>query len=46
MLWTLRYYSGQISYPQFLVYLSDPEVAVREAALLLFMEGDNLPVMR
>ena len=41
MLWTLRNYSRQISYPQFLVYLHDPDMAVREAALLLFMEGGS-----
>ncbi|MCZ0860871.1 HEAT repeat domain-containing protein [Methanocorpusculum sp. MG] len=41
MLWTLRNYIGQISYPQFLAYLHDPDMAVREAALLLFMEGGS-----
>lgn len=41
MLWTLRNYAGQISYPQFLAYLHDPDMAVREAALLLFMEGGS-----
>ena len=41
MLWTLRNYTGKISYPQFLAYLHDPDMAVREAALLLFMEGEK-----
>lgn len=41
MLWTLRNYAGQIAYPQFLAYLHDPDMAVREAALLLFMEGGS-----
>jgi HEAT repeat protein len=39
MLWTLRNYAGRISYPRFLSYLHDPDMMVREAALLLFMEG-------
>lgn len=41
MLWTLRNYAGEIAYPQLLAYLYDPDMAVREAALLLFMEGGS-----
>lgn len=39
MLWTLRNYTAQIAYPQFLPYLHDADMAVREASLLLFMDG-------
>ncbi len=39
MLWTLRNYAGSFAYAPLLPYLSDPDMAVREAALVLFMEG-------
>ncbi len=41
MLWTLRNYTSQISYPPLLPCLLDSDMAVREAALLLFMEGGS-----
>ncbi|MDU9376409.1 hypothetical protein McpSp1_10230 [Methanocorpusculaceae archaeon Sp1] len=41
MLWTLRNYSSQIEYSPLLSCLRDPDMAVREAALLLFMEGGS-----
>lgn len=39
MLWTLRNYAGRFAYAPLLPYLNDPDMAVREAALVLFMEG-------
>lgn len=39
MLWTLHNYAAQIAYPEVLPYLYDADMAVREAALLLFMDG-------
>ena len=39
MLWTLRNYIGSFAYVPLLPYLSDPDMAVREAAQVLFMEG-------
>lgn len=39
MLWTLRNFKGSFSYDPVVTYLSDPHMAVREAALVVFMEG-------
>ncbi|MDV0444274.1 HEAT repeat domain-containing protein [Methanorbis rubei] len=41
MLWTLRNYTSQIEYSSLLSCLRDPDMAVREAALVLFMEGGS-----
>lgn len=40
MLWTLRNYAGSFAYTPLLTYLNDPDMAVLEAAQVLFMEGD------
>jgi len=39
MLWALRNYSAELEYALYLPYLSDEDLGVREAALMLFMEG-------
>lgn len=39
MLWALRNYSAELEYAQYLSYLADEDLGVREAALMLFMEG-------
>ncbi len=39
MLWALRNYSAELDYAQYLPYLSAGDLGVREAALMLFMEG-------
>ena len=39
MLWALRNYSADLDYTLYLPYLSSGDMGVREAALVLFMEG-------
>ena len=39
MLWALRNYSAELEYAQYLSYLADEDLGVREAARMLFMEG-------
>ncbi|MDO5843702.1 MAG: HEAT repeat domain-containing protein [Methanocorpusculum sp.] len=39
MLWALRNYSTGLDYFKFLRYLADEDMGVREAALVLFMDG-------
>lgn len=41
MLWTLRNYSKRLDYFEYLKYLSCDDLGVREAALVLFIEGDK-----
>ncbi len=39
MLWALRNYSAELDYAHYLHYLSAEDLGVREAALMLFMDG-------
>ncbi len=39
VLWALRNYSADLDYASYLTYLSSGDLGVREAALVLFMEG-------
>lgn len=39
MLWALRNYISELNYSEFLKYLADEDMGVREAALVLYMEG-------
>ncbi len=44
MLWALRNYSADLDYAQYLSYLSSEDLGVREAALMLFIDGGQAAV--
>ncbi|ABN07480.1 HEAT domain containing protein [Methanocorpusculum labreanum Z] len=44
MLWALRNYSADLDYAQYLSYLSSEDLGVREAALMLFIDGGQSAV--